>query len=151
MQIEELDNQRFNIWDWSQGPEAQAPAWQTQAQENLTRDPAGFNMPNERIPRGNTLNRSPTRVVSVGNVVHLGDGDQQCHAAPDPVIPDQTPARVQPLQQQAMQFTPQDVGVPVVCPPMIAMEPQEAGLANPNPDANGPPQETSKDHHCESN
>uniref|UniRef100_A0A915KVB2 Uncharacterized protein n=1 Tax=Romanomermis culicivorax TaxID=13658 RepID=A0A915KVB2_ROMCU len=40
-------------------------------------------MLNERIPRGNTLNRSPPRVGSAGNLVNLGDEDQQHHAAPD--------------------------------------------------------------------
>uniref|UniRef100_A0A915J543 Uncharacterized protein n=1 Tax=Romanomermis culicivorax TaxID=13658 RepID=A0A915J543_ROMCU len=94
-------------------------------------------MPNERIARGNTLHRSPARVASAGNLLNLGDRNQQRHAAPDPVIPDQTPARVQPLQQQAMHFTPQDAGVPLDHLPTIAMDGQEAGLANPNQDADG--------------
>uniref|UniRef100_A0A915K2Q0 Uncharacterized protein n=1 Tax=Romanomermis culicivorax TaxID=13658 RepID=A0A915K2Q0_ROMCU len=82
---------------------------------------------------------SPPRVASAGNLDNLGDGDQQQHAALDPVIPDQTPARVQSLQQQAMHFTPQDAGMPLDHPPAIAIEPQEISLANPNPDADGPP------------
>uniref|UniRef100_A0A915HU21 Uncharacterized protein n=1 Tax=Romanomermis culicivorax TaxID=13658 RepID=A0A915HU21_ROMCU len=89
-------------------------------------------MPNERILRGNTLHRSPPRVASAGNLLNLGGKEQQQHAALDPVIPEQTPVRVQPLQQQAMQFTPQDAGVPIDHPPAIALEPQEAGPANPN-------------------
>uniref|UniRef100_A0A915HXZ1 Uncharacterized protein n=1 Tax=Romanomermis culicivorax TaxID=13658 RepID=A0A915HXZ1_ROMCU len=95
-------------------------------------------MPNERRPRGNTLHRSPPRVGSAGNLVNLGDRDQQRHAALDPVIPDQTPGRVQPLQQLAMHFTPQDAGVPLDHLPTIAMDQQQAGLANPNPDVDGP-------------
>uniref|UniRef100_A0A915IMJ7 Uncharacterized protein n=1 Tax=Romanomermis culicivorax TaxID=13658 RepID=A0A915IMJ7_ROMCU len=71
----------------------------------------------------------------------LTDGEQQQHAALDPVIPDQTPARVQPLQQQAMHFMHQDAGVPIDRSPMISINPQEVGLANLNPDAGGlPPQ-----------
>uniref|UniRef100_A0A915IEH1 Mediator of RNA polymerase II transcription subunit 21 n=1 Tax=Romanomermis culicivorax TaxID=13658 RepID=A0A915IEH1_ROMCU len=34
-----------------------------------------------------------------------------------------------------MHFTPQVVGVPIDCLPAIAIDPQEAGPANPNPDA----------------
>uniref|UniRef100_A0A915JZE9 Uncharacterized protein n=1 Tax=Romanomermis culicivorax TaxID=13658 RepID=A0A915JZE9_ROMCU len=37
-----------------------------------------------------------------------------------------------------MHFRPQDAGVPVAHSPMIAMELQEVGPVNPNPDANGP-------------
>uniref|UniRef100_A0A915JDR4 Uncharacterized protein n=1 Tax=Romanomermis culicivorax TaxID=13658 RepID=A0A915JDR4_ROMCU len=87
-------------------------------------------MPNRRIPRGKTLNRSLPRAASAEKLVNLGEGDQQHHAAPNPVILDQTPARVQPLQQQAMDFTPQDAGVSVVHPPTIALDWQQAGLAN---------------------
>uniref|UniRef100_A0A915IC44 Uncharacterized protein n=1 Tax=Romanomermis culicivorax TaxID=13658 RepID=A0A915IC44_ROMCU len=36
-----------------------------------------------------------------------------------------------------MHFTLQDVGIPLDCPPAIAINPQEAGPANPNPDADG--------------
>uniref|UniRef100_A0A915KZX2 Uncharacterized protein n=1 Tax=Romanomermis culicivorax TaxID=13658 RepID=A0A915KZX2_ROMCU len=90
------------------------------------------------IPRGNTLHRSPPRVSSAGNLLNLGDREQQQHAALDPVIPDQTPLRVQPLQQQAMHFTPQDVGVPLDCRRTIAMDQQEARPANPNQDVDGP-------------
>uniref|UniRef100_A0A915JJL6 Uncharacterized protein n=1 Tax=Romanomermis culicivorax TaxID=13658 RepID=A0A915JJL6_ROMCU len=79
-------------------------------------------MPNERIPRCNTLNRSPPRVASAGNLLNLGEGEQQWHAAPDPVIRDQTPMRVQPLLQNAMHYTPQDVDQPIDRPPMIAMD-----------------------------
>uniref|UniRef100_A0A915HIA5 Uncharacterized protein n=1 Tax=Romanomermis culicivorax TaxID=13658 RepID=A0A915HIA5_ROMCU len=38
-----------------------------------------------------------------------------------------------------MHFTPEDAGVPLDCPPTIAMEPQEAGALNPNADADRPP------------
>uniref|UniRef100_A0A915J4Q8 Transposase n=1 Tax=Romanomermis culicivorax TaxID=13658 RepID=A0A915J4Q8_ROMCU len=38
-----------------------------------------------------------------------------------------------------MNFTPQDAGVPIDHPPVIAIDPQEAGPANPNPDTDGLP------------
>uniref|UniRef100_A0A915KI81 Uncharacterized protein n=1 Tax=Romanomermis culicivorax TaxID=13658 RepID=A0A915KI81_ROMCU len=38
-----------------------------------------------------------------------------------------------------MHFTPQDGGVPIDCLPAIAINPQEAGPVNPNPDADGLP------------
>uniref|UniRef100_A0A915I3A5 Uncharacterized protein n=1 Tax=Romanomermis culicivorax TaxID=13658 RepID=A0A915I3A5_ROMCU len=60
--------------------------------------------------------------VTAQNLVNLGERDQQHHTAPDPVNPDQTPARVQPMQQQAMHFMPQDSGVPIVHPPTIALD-----------------------------
>uniref|UniRef100_A0A915IFA6 Uncharacterized protein n=1 Tax=Romanomermis culicivorax TaxID=13658 RepID=A0A915IFA6_ROMCU len=96
-------------------------------------------MPNEKILRGNTLHRSPPRVASAGNLLNLGDGDQQQHAARDPVILDQTPVRVQPLKQQPMHITPRDAGVPIDNQLVIAIKQQEAGSANPNPDADGLP------------
>uniref|UniRef100_A0A915IDE2 Uncharacterized protein n=1 Tax=Romanomermis culicivorax TaxID=13658 RepID=A0A915IDE2_ROMCU len=46
---------------------------------------------------------------------------------------------VQPLQQQAMHFMPQDAGVPLDPPLTIAMDSEEAGPAILNPDPNGPP------------
>uniref|UniRef100_A0A915J6S4 Uncharacterized protein n=1 Tax=Romanomermis culicivorax TaxID=13658 RepID=A0A915J6S4_ROMCU len=95
-------------------------------------------MPNERIQRGNTLHRSPPIVGSAANLLNLGDGDQQWHAAPNQVIPDQTPMRVQPLQQNAMHFTPQDADVTIDRPPGIAIDPQEADPVNLNPHADGP-------------
>uniref|UniRef100_A0A915HFI7 Uncharacterized protein n=1 Tax=Romanomermis culicivorax TaxID=13658 RepID=A0A915HFI7_ROMCU len=81
----------------------------------------------------------PNKVASAGNLLSLGDRDQQWHAVPDPMIPDQTPARVQPLQPNSMHFTPQDVGIPLDRPPAIAIDPQEAGPVNRNSDADGPP------------
>uniref|UniRef100_A0A915ICH2 Uncharacterized protein n=1 Tax=Romanomermis culicivorax TaxID=13658 RepID=A0A915ICH2_ROMCU len=38
-----------------------------------------------------------------------------------------------------MHFTPLDAGVPIDRPPAIALDRQGAGLANPNPDTDGPP------------
>uniref|UniRef100_A0A915IYQ0 Uncharacterized protein n=1 Tax=Romanomermis culicivorax TaxID=13658 RepID=A0A915IYQ0_ROMCU len=52
-------------------------------------------------------------------------------------LTDQTPTRVQPLQQQAMHFTPQAAGVPLDCWPRIAMDQQEAVPTNPNQDTDG--------------
>uniref|UniRef100_A0A915HIK3 Uncharacterized protein n=1 Tax=Romanomermis culicivorax TaxID=13658 RepID=A0A915HIK3_ROMCU len=86
-----------------------------------------------------TINNNDSSVVSAGNSVNLGDEGQQRHADPDPVIPDQTPARMQPLQQQAMHFTPRVAGVLIVWLPIIAMELQQTHPVNPNPDADGPP------------
>uniref|UniRef100_A0A915JQ29 Uncharacterized protein n=1 Tax=Romanomermis culicivorax TaxID=13658 RepID=A0A915JQ29_ROMCU len=94
-------------------------------------------MPNKRIPRGNTLHRSSHRVVNAGNLLNLEDIEQQQHADLDTVIPDQTPASVQPLQQQAMHSMPQDAGVPIDRPPAIAIDPQEAGPMNLNQEADG--------------
>uniref|UniRef100_A0A915ILP6 Uncharacterized protein n=1 Tax=Romanomermis culicivorax TaxID=13658 RepID=A0A915ILP6_ROMCU len=37
-----------------------------------------------------------------------------------------------------MHFTLQDAGVPIDCPPVIAIHSREAGLANLNPDPDGP-------------
>uniref|UniRef100_A0A915IBZ8 Uncharacterized protein n=1 Tax=Romanomermis culicivorax TaxID=13658 RepID=A0A915IBZ8_ROMCU len=140
MQIEEMDNQRHKHFH-QRGKHLHRNGVPKKDEKVIL---AGFKTRNERIPRGNTLDRSPPRGMSAGNLVNLGEGGQQGHAALGLVIPDQTPVRFQPLQQNAMHFTPQDAGVPIEHPPAIAIDQQEAGPANPNPDANIPWPQTLK-------